>query len=609
MDFFIRLINYLCLLKPIKMRQFFKYLFASMLGFILGGILLFFIIIGIVSSVVSSMDKDKKTELNKSSVLYLDFQRMIQDRASNNPLENLSLTDFSTETNIGLNTVLENIKKAKTDNNIKGIFIELTTINSGIASVEEIRNALLDFKQSGKPIICYSEGYSQKSYYLASAANKVYLNPQGGLDFKGLSSEIMFFKGLLEKADVEPQVIRHGRYKSAVEPFILDKMSVDNRAQTKSFIQNIWNSLVNNIAVSRNISKEELNRIADNIAIREPEDAVKYKLVDKLVYKDEVLEELKVLTGKTKKDDKPELITLKKYNTVPGSEKKSLKDDQIAVIYASGEIESGEGTNNKIGSETVSKAIREARLNDKIKAIVLRVNSPGGSALASEVIWREADLANKVKPVVVSMGDVAASGGYYISSASRKIFASPNTITGSIGVFGVLFNTQKLLTNKLGITTDTVKTNRMSDFASFTRPLTGEEKQIIQQSVEKIYDVFTKRVADNRKIKQSDVDSIGQGRVWSGIEAKEIGLIDEFGGLNDAIAAAAKMANAEKYRIVELPKQKDPFKELMSEVMNDAETKYLEYKLGDEAKYFNKLSHLLKMQGIQARMPYDFDLY
>ncbi|MCC6251082.1 MAG: signal peptide peptidase SppA [Bacteroidia bacterium] len=591
------------------MRQFFKYLFASMLGFILGGILLFFIIIGIVSSVVSSMDKDKKTELNKSSVLYLDFQRMIQDRASNNPLENLSLTDFSTETNIGLNTVLENIKKAKTDNNIKGIFIELTTINSGIASVEEIRNALLDFKQSGKPIICYSEGYSQKSYYLASAANKVYLNPQGGMDFKGLSSEIMFFKGLLEKADVEPQVIRHGRYKSAVEPFILDKMSVDNRAQTKSFIQNIWNSLVNNIAVSRNISKEELNRIADNIAIREPEDAVKYKLVDKLVYKDEVLEELKVLTGKTKKDDKPELITLKKYNTVPGSEKKSLKDDQIAVIYASGEIESGEGTNNKIGSETVSKAIREARLNDKIKAIVLRVNSPGGSALASEVIWREADLANKVKPVVVSMGDVAASGGYYISSASRKIFASPNTITGSIGVFGVLFNTQKLLTNKLGITTDTVKTNRMSDFASFTRPLTGEEKQIIQQSVEKIYDVFTKRVADNRKIKQSDVDSIGQGRVWSGIEAKEIGLIDEFGGLNDAIAAAAKMANAEKYRIVELPKQKDPFKELMSEVMNDAETKYLEYKLGDEAKYFNKLSHLLKMQGIQARMPYDFDLY
>jgi protease-4 len=419
----------------------------------------------------------------------------------------------------------------------------------------------------------------------------------------------MFYKGLLDKIEVETQVIRHGRFKSAVEPFILDKMSNDNRLQTRGFMQSIWNFMLNNIATSRKLSFEELNTLANNFSIREPEDAIKYKLIDKLVYKDEVLEELKTLTGVTKKEDSPQLITLSKYSKGPSLEKKSLKDAQIAIIYASGEIESGEGASDKIGSETVSKAIREARLNDKIKAIVLRVNSPGGSALASEVIWREAELANKVKPVVVSMGDVAASGGYYISAASRKIFASPNTITGSIGVFGLIFNAQKMLNNKLGITIDTVKTNRLSDFGSMSRPLTAEEKQIFQQGVEKVYDTFTKRVANGRKMEQANVDSIGQGRVWSGVEAKNIGLVDEFGGLNDAIAAAAKMANLSKYRTVELPKQKDPFKEILSELGNEAETKYLNYKLGDEAKYFNKAQDLLKMQGIQARLPYVIDFY
>jgi protease-4 len=386
-------------------------------------------------------------------------------------------------------------------------------------------------------------------------------------------------------------------------------MSNDNRLQTRGFMQSIWNFMLNNIASSRKLNFDELNTLTNNFSIREPEDAIKYKLIDKLVYKDEVLEELKKLTGVTEKEDNPQLISLSKYSKGPSLEKKSLKDGQIAIIYASGEIESGEGASDKIGSETVSKAIREARLNDKIKAIVLRVNSPGGSALASEVIWREAELANKVKPVVVSMGDVAASGGYYISAASRKIFASPNTITGSIGVFGLIFNAQKMLNNKLGITIDTVKTNRLSDFGSMSRALTAEEKQIFQQGVEKVYDTFTKRVADGRKMKQSNVDSIGQGRVWSGVEAKNIGLVDEFGGLNDAIAAAAKMANLSKYRTVELPKQKDPFKEILSELGNEAETKYLNYKLGDEAKYFNKAQDLLKMQGIQARLPYVIDFY
>jgi len=591
------------------MRQFFKFLFASMLGFVLGSILLIFILVGIISAAVNSFDDEKVTDVKSNSMLFLDFEKPIVDRASKNPFENINFNTFESDPSVGLNTILESLHKAKEDKNIKGIYMELSTINSGIATVEEIRNALLDFKKSGKTIISYSEVYTQKSYYLASVADKIYMNPQGAMELKGLAAEIMFYKGLLDKIEVETQVIRHGRFKSAVEPFILDKMSNDNRLQTRGFMQSIWNFMLNNIASSRKLNLDELNTLTNNFSIREPEDAIKYKLIDKLVYKDEVLEELKKLTGVTKKEDNPQLISLSEYSKGPSLEKKSLKDAQIAIIYASGEIESGEGASDKIGSETVSKAIREARLNDKIKAIVLRVNSPGGSALASEVIWREAELANKVKPVVVSMGDVAASGGYYISAASRKIFASPNTITGSIGVFGLIFNAQKMLNNKLGITIDTVKTNRLSDFGSMSRPLTAEEKQIFQQGVEKVYDTFTKRVADGRKMKQANVDSIGQGRVWSGVEAKNIGLIDEFGGLNDAIAAAAKMANISKYRTIELPKQKDPFTEILSELGNEAETKYLNYKLGDEAKYFNKAQELLKMQGIQARLPYVIDFY
>ena len=591
------------------MRQFFKFLFASALGFILGAILLLFILVGMLTAAVGSFQDEKVTEVKSKSMLYFNFDKEIVDRASKNPFENFSLTSFDTEGKTGLNTVLENIKKAKTDDKIVGIYLELNTINAGIATVEEIRNAFIDFKKSGKPIICYSEVYTQKSYYLASIANKVYMNPEGNMELKGLGAEIMFYKGLLDKIDVETQVIRHGRYKSAVEPFILDKMSADNRTQTRSFMQSLWNYMLGNIGAARNIEVSALNDMANNFSIREAEDAVKFKLVDKLVYKDEVLEELKTLTDKKKADDKPELVSLTAYAKGPSTDKLSLKDPQIAVIYASGEIESGAGSSSKIGSESVSKAIREARLNDKVKAIVLRVNSPGGSALASEVIWREAELANKVKPVIVSMGDVAASGGYYISAASRKIFASPTTITGSIGVFGLIFNTQKLLNNKLGITVDTVKTNRLSDFGSMSRPLTAEEKQIFQQGVEKVYDTFTKRVADGRKMPQASVDSIGQGRVWSGVEAKNIGLVDEFGGLNDAIAEAAKMAKLEKYRLIELPKEKDPYKELLSQLGEETETRYINYKLGSEARFFNKTAELLQMQGIQTRMPYVIDFY
>ena len=351
------------------MRQFFKFLFASMLGFVLGSILLIFILVGIISAAVNSFDDEKVTDVKSNSMLFLDFQKPIVDRASKNPLENINFNTFESDPSVGLNTILENLRKAKEDKNIKGIYMELSTINSGIATVEEVRNALLDFKKSGKTIISYSEVYTQKSYYLASVADKIYMNPQGAMELKGLAAEIMFYKGLLDKIEVETQVIRHGRFKSAVEPFILDKMSNDNRLQTRGFMQSIWNFMLNNIASSRKLNFDELNTLTNNFSIREPEDAIKYKLIDKLVYKDEVLEELKKLTGVTEKEDNPQLISLSKYSKGPSLEKKSLKDAQIAIIYASGEIESGEGASDKIGSETVSKAIREARLNDKIKGL------------------------------------------------------------------------------------------------------------------------------------------------------------------------------------------------------------------------------------------------
>jgi protease-4 len=373
-------------------------------------------------------------------------------------------------------------------------------------------------------------------------------------------------------------------------------------------MQSIWNEITDGISKTRNIPVADLNNYANTIALRTPEDAVKYKFVDQLMYKDEVVEELKKRVGKATKD-KLELVTVGKYENAPSKEKKSLSDPKIAVIYATGEIQSGEGNSSKIGSETLSEAIKEAREDEKVKAIVLRVNSPGGSALASEVIWREVYLANKVKPVVVSMGDVAASGGYYIAAAATKIYASPNTITGSIGVFGLILNTQKLLNNKLGITVDTVKTNAMANFGSSSRALTADEKNIMQQGVERVYDTFTNRVAAGRKISQGEVDSVGQGRVWSGKQASEIHLIDEFGGLKEAIAGAAKLAKLNKYRTIELPKQKDPLQEIMKQMTDDVEARYLSYKLGHEAKFVNKLQDILHMQGVQARMPFDVDLY
>jgi protease-4 len=590
------------------MKQFFKFMFASMAGFFLMFIIFFFIMIGILMS-VASLSKKEIVIVPKNTVLQLKFNEVIPDRSSNNPFETINFFSFQVSNPTGLNEILKSIKKAETDENIKGIYLDLSSVPSGIATVEEIRNALLDFKKSGKFIISYAEVYTQKAYYLASVADSIYLNPEGIVEFKGLNGEVMFYKGLLEKLSVDIQIIRHGKFKSAVEPFVLDKMSDANKEQTLKYLSSIWNHLLDGISDSRKISKDDLNMIADSFRVQKAADAVTNKLADRLVYKDELLALLRTKLGIGEKD-KISLMSITKYVNAPDKSKKITKSkNKIAIIYALGQIESGKGDDKTIGSDRISEAIRIARLDSTVKAIVFRVNSPGGSALASDVIWREIALAKKVKPVVASMGDVAASGGYYISCAATKIIADPSTITGSIGVFGMVPNLKGLFNEKLGITFDNVKTNNYADFGTVSRALTISEKDIYQKDVENIYLTFIKHVAEGRNMSTDQVDSIGQGRVWSGADAKNIGLIDEFGGLDTAILIAAKLAKIEDYKIMSLPIQKDPFRQLIESLSGGSDDAFLKKELGDAYEYYQYILDVKNMKGVQARLPYFINIY
>lgn len=594
------------------MKSFLKFTLATIVGVLLSSVIAFFIFIGVITTIISS-GESKEVKIENNSVLKINLANGVAERKSDNPFSNFNFSSLSSENKLGLMDILNNIKKAKTDDKIKGIYLNFTSIPSGIASVEEIRNALLDFKKSKKFIISYSDLYTLKSYYLASVSDKIYLNPEGLLDFKGLNAEIMFYKGALEKLGIEPQVIRHGKFKSAVEPFILDKMSDANREQTLKYMGSIWNYLLKGISAQRKISIDSLNFYADSLKINNAKMAVKYNFIDGTRYKDQVIDEIKELTSTNQKDNQ-NYISLSNYiksNSKPKAleEIKEFKKDKIAIVYATGEIDMGKGDENKIGSEGLSRAIRKARLDSTVKAIVLRVNSPGGSALASEVIWREMYLAKKVKPVIVSMGDVAASGGYYISCPANKIYASPVTITGSIGVFGILWNGKKLLNDKLGITIDNVQTNNNAGIGSIYRPLTNYERQTIKKGVEDIYDSFLNHVAEGRNSSKDQIDSIGQGRVWSGVNAKEIGLVDNFGGLLDAINEAKSEANIKDYSIVELPKQKDIFEELMSNFTGQIKASVIKDALGVDYKYYNNIKKATQIKGIQARLPYEIEIY
>lgn len=582
------------------MKQFLKFTLAAAAGLMLG---VFSIII--IFSILAASGDSKEVKLDKPYVLRLELNGEIQDRVEEMPFDLSEITGQDVN-KLGLNDILANIKKAKTDENIKGIYIEIGMISAGFATREEIRNALLDFKESGKFITTYSEIYTQGSYYLASVADYICMYPEGGMELRGLNSTIPFFTNALKKMGIEPQVIRHGKFKSAVEPFMLTEMSDENREQIETYMGSIWEHFLKNVASDRELTRDRLNEMAENLEIQTTEDAVRLGLVDSLFYRDQFQNHLANLMEQENYDD-INFVSLKKYNKVKNENARDkFKKEKVAVIYAQGEIQSGEGSETVIGSERISKAIRKARKDEKVKAIVLRVNSPGGSALASDVIWREMKLANEEKPVVVSMGDVAASGGYYIACASDKIYASPNTITGSIGVFGIMPNIEELMTDKIGITFDNVKTNKFADLGSVNRPLTQEEYDIIQKGVVDVYNTFTSKVAEGRDMSQENVDDIGQGRVWSGTNAMDINLIDEYGGLEAAVAGAAELAELEDYRIYELPEQKDPFQELLEQLEEDMQTSWIKYQLGDQYKYYKTIQDIKHLKGVQARMPYQF---
>ena len=591
------------------MKQFFKFVFATLVGIILAGIILIIIIIGIIEGARG----DKHVEIDSNSILHIAFTREIPERTPYNPLSGLDFLGIDGDKTLGLNDILANIKRAKEDDNIKGIFLDESYMMSGQATTEEIRDALIDFKRSGKFIIAYSEVYTQGFYYLASVADKIYINPKGIFEFSGFSSQITFFKGALDKLGIEAQVIKVGTYKSAVEPYVLNKMSDANRMQVNSYMGSLYDYFLTGISNSRKISKDSLFNIANNLKVQFPEDALKYKLVDGLKYKDEVLDELKERTGISSKKDLHD-VEMGDYagnnSSDDEDDKKKESKNQIAIVYASGEINGGDGDDNSIGSETVSSALRKVRLNDNVKAVVLRVNSPGGSSLASDVIWREVMLTKKVKPIIVSMGDLAASGGYYISCAADSIIAEPNTITGSIGIFAIIPNLQKLFNDKLGITFDGVKTGKYADLGDISRPLSPEEKAILQNNVNRGYDEFTKAVADGRHKTQEYINSIGQGRVWTGEQAVKIGLVDRLGTINDAIASAAKKANIKKYTLVPYPEQKKGvFNKFGANVSMQMKAHFVKSELGDNYKYYQQINGLTQMMKTpQMRMPYDIEI-
>lgn len=578
-----------------------------MFGFIIGTFVLFFVMLFILSMMVSSMNTETIT-ITENSILHLELDHEIKERSSKNPFDDFNFSNFSSKQQLGLNDILKNIEKASKDEKIKGIYIDIPSFQGGLATVEEIRNALLAFKKSGKFIYAYSDYYTQGAYYLASTADRIFLNPEGQVSLNGIASQSLFFKGTLEKLEIEPQVIRHGKFKSAIEPFILDKMSPENKEQVAAFVDPIWNHISQQICISRKIENSTFKNMVDSMLLSTAADAKRYKVVDELKYYDEFSMLLAKKLNKKDAKDLP-LISLNKYSKSPAKSGVKIGMDKIAVIYAVGDIGNGEGDDESIGSDRLSATIRKARLDDKIKAIVLRVNSPGGDALASEEIWREVSLAKKSKPVIVSMGDLAASGGYYISCAANTIVAQPNTLTGSIGVFGLLLNAEKMFKNKLGITTDIYKTNPYTDMGSITRPLTSSETQILQREVDRIYNVFTRRVADGRGLTQEQVDSIGQGRVWSGINALQNGLADTLGGIETAIAIAAKQAKLTEYRIIQLPEQKDPVQELVEDFSSEMKTKYMKEDLGESYTFVKAAKDLLKLRGVQALSMYRIGFY
>lgn len=615
------------------MKQFFKFMFASMLGTFLSTVIIFLIaffsIVAIIAGSIGTFNKMDKVDMKDPAILKVQLDDPIRDRGGQKQFKFNGPGNFSMFEETGLNEIIDALRKARNDERIEGVVLKLNRVVTGMATMKEIRDALERFRDSSdKFILAYGKGYSQKNYYLASTADRIGLYPEGSMMFKGLSSEVTFFKGMLDKLKVDMQVVRgsNNKYKSAVEPFTRKEMSKASRKQMEAYLGDLWNVYLSDVSDARDLSKKELNRVADSLSVRSASDAVEHGFVDGLMYPDEFDQRLRDSLNLEGEQELP-YITLEQYceaevpdqhwtgsDRDPKKEEGAKKDGQegkIGVVYAMGGIQTGENGQGVLGSKTTSKAIRKCREDSSIEAVVMRVNSPGGSALASDRIWREVKLTREEKPFIVSMGDVAASGGYYISCAGDRIFADPNTITGSIGVFGLIPHTGDLFEEELGISFDQVKTNAYADMGSPSNPLEKRERRMIEEQIDTVYQQFLKRVAEGRGMRKSKVDSVARGRVWSGKDAKRVGLVDELGGMKSAFEHASQQAGLQDPERETFPEREDPLQQLLTDLNIQMKEGMLDATLGNDMRFYRKYRYLqsvLDMKGIQMRMPYHVEV-
>ncbi len=586
---------------------FLRELLAVILGVFISFFIMFFIFVAIGSAISSSFMEEEKVMVRDNSVLVLTLNEQIRDFApkSDDPFEQILGLDDEV---IGLNTIINAIDNAKYDEKIKGISIESVYLRAGIAQVQEIRDKLYEFKESGKFVLAFADVYDQKNYYLSSVADSLYVYPEGVLDFKGLASEVLFFKDFQDKTGIKMEVIRHGKYKSAVEPFLSNEMSEENREQTFAFLNSIWDQLLKDIEENRGIPADRLNQIADDLLARNPDMAIENGLITGQMPKDEYIKLLKNLS-EVSEDSRLNRISIENYIKSGKGRIISTSRDKIAVIYAQGEIMYGKGDERVIGQDLIKKALQKAKDAKDVKAIVLRVNSPGGSALASDIILREIEITKKEKPVVVSMGSLAASGGYYIACNADRIVAEPTTITGSIGVFGAVPNVSEL-SDRIGINAEQIGTNKRSVGYSVFEPMNEDFYAVTKESIERVYNTFVSKVAAGRNMTYEQVDSIAQGRVWTGKEAMEKGLVDELGGLEDALRAAADMAGITEYRIRNYPDYEKEFKDLFKGPFGMVRENLIKNEIG-ESNYeaLQRVKQFSELKGIQTRLPFLLEIY
>lgn len=591
------------------MKDFFKTLFASCLGSLLALGAISFIVITILIAMVSVIGTEEEISVSENSILVLDLDYPVPERTFSGPVSGSLLGFPKFSQRVGLNDIIKSIKYAKNDSRIKGMFIPLNNFGvSNYATIETIRNEILSFKESGKFVLAHGDRISQSAYYLSSVADNIYMTPTGSFDFRGLAMELTFFKKTLDNLEIEAQIFRAGDYKSAVEPFELEKMSEKNKEQLFSFLTSVNSNILNDIALERDMSIDSIREISNNMLVRSQEDAKNLGLIDSLIYRTDIQSMFRDLLN-IGYNDKINSISIKKYSHAGSFNTLEYSSDRIAVIYALGTIHEGKGTTESIGLKNIVDAIRTATQNSNVKAIVMRVDSPGGSALTSDVILNEIIEAKKDKPFIVSMGNIAASGGYYISCEADIIVAQSNSLTGSIGVYGIIPNMKDFFDRKLGITFDRIKTGKYSDMFTANKPLTAEEKNIIQSQIDFVYSTFVSRVAAGRGISESEVKKIAQGRIWSGADALEIGLVDTLGSLDDAVKISADIAGIDNYRILEYPAMPQPFEKILDMLYEDSTISLLKEKLGANYKIYEQIDYLMNERGIQARLPFDVEIY